>query len=68
MKEPILTDKVITDISSNGSKIIETIIKINGTYKSKLLKFDIVFKVTLVRYSVVINNIFRRHWGYDEIG
>ncbi|XP_018562246.1 receptor-type guanylate cyclase Gyc76C isoform X2 [Anoplophora glabripennis] len=43
MKEPILTDKVITDISSNGTKIIETIIKINGTYKSvtgAMMKLD----------------------------
>ncbi|KAJ8947966.1 hypothetical protein NQ318_021064, partial [Aromia moschata] len=42
-KEPILTDKVITDVSSNGTKIIETIIKINKTYKSvtgAMMKLD----------------------------
>ncbi|KAJ8981640.1 hypothetical protein NQ317_000868 [Molorchus minor] len=34
MKEPILTDKVIMDVASNGTKIIETIIQINKTYKT----------------------------------
>lgn len=34
-QEKVLNDKVILDVASNGTKIIETIIKINGTYKSK---------------------------------
>ncbi|VEN37483.1 unnamed protein product [Callosobruchus maculatus] len=42
-QEPVLTDKVIIDVASNGTKIIETIIKINGTYKSitgAMMKID----------------------------
>lgn len=35
-EERPLTDKVIHDIASNGTRIIETIIK-NRTYKSKFL-------------------------------
>ncbi|CAG9761048.1 unnamed protein product [Ceutorhynchus assimilis] len=33
-KEPIINDKVIRDISTNGTRIIETIITINETYRS----------------------------------
>ncbi|XP_057667312.1 receptor-type guanylate cyclase Gyc76C-like isoform X1 [Diorhabda carinulata] len=42
-QEPFLNETIIVDVASNGTKIIETILKINGTYKSingALMKFD----------------------------
>ncbi|CAG9865362.1 unnamed protein product [Phyllotreta striolata] len=33
-QEPVLNDTVIREVAKNGTKIIETIIEINGTYKS----------------------------------
>lgn len=33
--QPVLDEKVIREIATNGTKIIETIIQINQTYRSK---------------------------------
>ncbi|KAG5888051.1 hypothetical protein JTB14_032859 [Gonioctena quinquepunctata] len=43
LEQPFLNETIIDEIASNGTKIIETIIKINGTYRSisgALMKLD----------------------------
>ncbi|XP_072387454.1 receptor-type guanylate cyclase Gyc76C-like isoform X1 [Diabrotica undecimpunctata] len=71
-QEKVLTDAVIAEVASNGTKIIETIIKINGTYKSitgALMKLDkngdSEGNYSVIAFSEPQNKIVRYNFSCD---
>lgn len=62
-EQSLLTDEVIEEVASNGTKIVETIIKLK-TYKSKFMAFICVFPTDNlinkceIRFSYKIDTYF----------